>query len=85
MIDDSYESTEEWSYKESIARQDSIDNEDSKYELTVYQNVIAALKAGATQVSRSGKQYRLNDAITDGMNSKEIELEAKIMASFIVG
>jgi len=57
-----------------------------RYQNIVYQNAIAALLAGAELTARNGKtKYSLADVDTRGMDKTQIEREAGILASYIVG
>ena len=59
--------------------------EEIHYNGIVYNNTIAGLKAGAELTSRSGIKYKLSDHVTSSMTAKDIDLQARILASYIVG
>jgi len=96
---DSYEDSDEWSHRESIADADrheaqrnefegySFDHADLMWQRTVYQNIVASLVSGVAQFGRDNKSYWLNIAEmkSRGMTNYEIVQEAKIMASHVVG
>jgi hypothetical protein len=90
-VDYEREAENEWSYKESIAREeylevrDSISHLELKRETAVYINTVAALRAGVPQVSSTGKLYLITPDMRENMNELEIKLEAEIMASKVVG
>ena len=60
--------------------------EDIRYSNIVWRNTIAGLLAGAELTARNGKtKYSLADVDTRGMDKTQIEREAGILASYIVG
>lgn len=55
-----------------------------RYENIVYQNIVAGLLAGAEMTARNGSdKYKLCQ--TAGMTVSELNLEARVLASRIVG
>lgn len=67
-------------------RADYVDIDDIRYGYIVYQNTVAGLLAGAALHDRLGsKLYSLDQINTDGMTAAQIDLEARVMASYIVG
>lgn len=90
-IDHEREAEDEWSYKESIAREnlavEKFDRAELMWQRTVYDNVIAALINGVEQTGRDGKCYSLdyNKLKASGMSDVDIAMKAKIMASYVVG
>ena len=57
-----------------------------RYENIVYHNTVAALLAGAELTARDGKtKWSLSQIDTDGMTKDQINLEARVMASHVVG
>lgn len=77
------------SFNESIERENHLAENapqsinEIRYENIVYQNTVAALLAGATLTARDGKtKWSLN---MDGFTQSELETEARVMASYIVG
>lgn len=67
-------------------RTDYADIDDIRYGHIVYQNTVAGLLAGAALYDRLGsKLYSLDQVNTDGMTADQINLEARVMASYIVG
>lgn len=85
------EAEDEWTYKESITREnldaDKFDHAELIWQRTVYDNVIAALINGVEQIGRDGKCYSLDyhKLKVSGMSDVDIAREAKIMASYVVG
>lgn len=76
-------------FNESIERENYISENvqqsfnEIRYENIVYQNTVAALLSGATLTSRDGKtKWSLN---MDGVMESELETEARVMASYVVG
>lgn len=60
--------------------------ENIRYENIVYQNTVAGLLAGAALYDRLGSRlYSLDQINTDGMTAAQIDLEARVMASYILG
>ena len=60
--------------------------EDIRYSNIVWRNTVAGLLAGAELTARNGKtKYSLADVDTRGMDKTQIEREAGILASYIVG
>lgn len=56
------------------------------YSNIVWRNTVAGLLAGAELTARNGKtKYSLADVDTRGMDKTQIEREAGILASYIVG
>jgi len=67
-------------------REPSSTIEQITYENIVYKNTVAALLAGAELTARNGKtKYMLYTPSTHGMTVSELELEARVLASYIVG
>jgi hypothetical protein len=63
-----------------------LDIEDMKYQSIVYHNYVTALLSGAELTARDGStKYSLNMVDTREMSTSQIEMEAKIMASYLVG
>jgi len=57
-----------------------------RYESIVYQNTVAALIAGATLTARDGHtKWSLPFSRTFKMTEAEINLEARVIASYVVG
>lgn len=60
--------------------------EETRYEYIVYQNIVAGLLAGAEMTARNGgDKYKLYTQQTEGMTASELNLEARVLASYIVG
>ena len=60
--------------------------EEIRYENIVYQNIVAGLLAGAEMTARNGKdKYRLYTPQTQGMTVSELNLGARVLASYVVG
>jgi len=67
-------------------REPSLTIEEMRYQSIVWRNAIAGLMAGAELTARNGKtKYSLADVDTRGMDKTQIEREAAILASYIVG
>jgi len=78
-----YETTKREDY---LAENDPQSIEQVRYENIVYQNTVAALLAGATLTARDGKSlYCLADYIRTEYTQEQINLEARVMASYVVG
>jgi hypothetical protein len=57
-----------------------------KYQSIVYHNYVAALLSGAELIARNGStKWSLNMVDIREMSTSQIEMEAKIMASYLVG
>lgn len=96
---DSYEDSEEWAYKESIADSDrhedqrdefagySFDHAELQWQRATFLNVADALRSGLVQRGRDGKKYVLDVAglQKSGMSNDDIDAEARMMASLVVG
>ena len=60
--------------------------EEIRYENIVYQNTVAALLAGAELTARDGKtKWSLSHIDATGMTKDQINLEARVLASYVVG
>ena len=80
------------SFNESIKREDYLAEnapqsvENIRYENIVYQNTVAALLSGATLTGRNGKsKYILADYIWPTYTQDQINQEARVVASYVVG
>lgn len=96
---DSYEDSDEWAHRESIADSDRHENQRSEFagynfdhaelqwQRATFLNVADALRAGLFQRGRDGKKYVLDVAKLQktGMSNDEIDQEARMMASLVVG
>lgn len=57
-----------------------------RYENIVYQNTVAALLAGAEVTARDGKtKWSLSQINIAGMTKNQLNLEARVMASYVGG
>jgi len=77
-----YETTER---EDMLAEREPQSIEQIRYEAIVYKNTLAALLAGATLTGRNGKLYCLADYIWPEYTQEQINLEARVLASYIVG
>jgi hypothetical protein len=60
--------------------------EEITYSNIVYQNTVKGLLAGAVLTARDGEtKYLLYTDAAYGMTQSELELEARVLASYIVG
>jgi hypothetical protein len=67
-------------------REPSLTMEEITYSNIVWRNTVLGLLAGAELTARNGKtKYSLADVDTRGMDKTQIEREAGILASYIVG
>lgn len=67
-------------------REPSQSFEEIRYENIVYKNIVAGLLAGAEMTARNGKDnYKLYTPRVQGMTVSELNLEARVLASYIVG
>ena len=93
------EDSDEWSHRESIADSDrhenqrnefagyNFDHAELQWQRATFLNVADALRAGLFQRGRDGKKYALDVAKLQkaGMSNNDIDVEARMMASLVVG
>ncbi len=96
---DNYEDSDDWARRESIADSDrhesqrnefagyNFDHAELMWQRATFQNVADALRAGLFQCGRDGKKYILDVAGLQkaGMSNDDIDAEARMMASLVVG
>lgn len=67
-------------------RERSLTIEEINYSNIVYQNTVAGLLSGAELIARDGKtKWSLSQIDTSEMTMAQIQLEARVMASYVVG
>lgn len=86
------ELTPKESFNESVERENHLAEnapqsiDEIRYENIVYHNTVAALLAGAELTARDGKtKWSLSQIDTTGMTKDQINLEARVLASSVVG
>ena len=89
---ESLELSNKESFNESIKREQYLSEnapqsiDQIRYDYIVHKNTVAALLAGAELTARDGKtRWSLSKIDTTGMTQNQINLEARVMASYVVG